>query len=313
MEQRHNLTPLQALRLAAPHTWPASVYPALFGELYCLLRGYDMTFAVAAVLFCACVLMQSAVNTLNDYFDYVKGTDQEDDCVEVSDAVLVYENINPKQALALGVGFLAAAALLALPVIVSAGPAPFIIGVAGGLVVLTYSGGALPISYLPIGECVSGIIMGGLIPLGIVAAVTGTFDWFVLIVSLPFIIGIALIMMTNNGSDIEKDIQAKRWTLPVLLGRKNSVRLYRGTVVVWLGLLCLLPVIYVGLWGLISPLFLLLFARKPFMRLLQTTLTPQCRVEQMKGILVGNLLGNGAYLFTMAVLLIGGITNGRGI
>ncbi|MCH4188541.1 MAG: UbiA family prenyltransferase [Megasphaera sp.] len=313
MEQRHNLTPLLALRLAAPHTWPASVYPALFGELYCLLRGYDMTFAVAAALFCACVLMQSAVNALNDYFDYVKGADQADDCVEVSDAVLVYENIDPKQALALGIGFLAAAALLALPIIVSAGPAPLLIGVVGGLAVLTYSGGALPVSYLPVGECVSGTIMGGLIPLGIVAAVTGTFDWPVLIVSLPFIIGIALIMMTNNGSDIEKDIQAKRRTLPVLLGRKNSVRLYHGAVVVWLVLLCLLPVIYAGPWGLLSPLFLLLFARKPFMSLLQTTLAPQRRIEQMKGILVGNLLGNGAYLFTMAVLLIGGIANGRGI
>lgn len=310
MDERHSLTPLLALRLAAPHTWPASIYPALFGELYCLLCGYGLTVTVGMALFCACVFMQSAVNTLNDYFDYVKGADSADDCVEVSDAVLVYEHIDPRQALALGIGFLMAAAILAVPIILSGGPVPLIIGVIGGIAVLAYSGGALPISYLPIGELVSGVVMGGLIPLGIVAAVTGMFEGTVLIASLPFIIGIALIMMTNNGSDIEKDVAARRHTLPVLLGRANSLRIYRGAVVIWIALLCLLPIAYAGAWGMLSPLFLILFARKPFQVILQVTLAPEYRIEQMKGILLANLWGNGAYLFTLAVLLAGGMAYG---
>ena len=122
MEQQRCLTPKLAVRLAAPHTWLASVYPAVFGELYCLLKGYPLTGTLAITLFWACVFMQSAVNTLNDYFDFVKGTDTADDNVEVSDAVLVYENIKPGQALALGLGYLAVAGLLALPALVTAGP-----------------------------------------------------------------------------------------------------------------------------------------------------------------------------------------------
>ena len=196
MEQQRCLTPKLAVRLAAPHTWLASVYPAVFGELYCLLK--------------------------------------------------VYENIKPGQALALGIGYLAVAGLLALPALVTAGPAPLIIGVIGAIAVWTYSGGILPISYLPIGEFVSGFVMGGLIPMGIVAAVSSTFDFSVLPAALPFIISIGLIMMTNNTSDIEKDRQAKRRTLPALLGRTKAVRLYRAAVWIWMALICLLPVWYIG-------------------------------------------------------------------
>ena len=94
MEQQRCLTPKLAVRLAAPHTWLASVYPAVFGELYCLLKGYPLTGTLAITLFWACVFMQSAVNTLNDYFDFVKGTDTADDNVEVSDAVLVLSLIH---------------------------------------------------------------------------------------------------------------------------------------------------------------------------------------------------------------------------
>ena len=51
MEQQHCLTPKLAVRLAAPHTWLASVYPAVFGELYCLLKGYPLTGTLAITLF----------------------------------------------------------------------------------------------------------------------------------------------------------------------------------------------------------------------------------------------------------------------
>lgn len=100
--------------------------------------------------------------------------------------------------------FLVLAALLAVPAIVHAGWAPLLVGIVGAVCVLTYSGGIVPISYLPIGEFVSGFVMGGLIPLGIVATACSAFDFTVLIAAMPLIIGIGLIMMTNNTCDIEK-------------------------------------------------------------------------------------------------------------
>lgn len=91
---------------------------------------------------------------------------------------------------------------------------PVVIGLIGGVVILLYSGGPIPVSYLPIGEIVSGVVMGGLIPLGIAGCADGKIHWQILFYSLPMILGIALIMMSNNGSDIEKDRKAGRRTSP---------------------------------------------------------------------------------------------------
>lgn len=96
------MTAAAAFRLAAIHTWPAAVCPAMFGIFWCLHRGISLTPAQCILLAAACILSQSSVNTLNDYVDYVSGTDSEADNVEVNDAVLVYNHLNPGHALILG-------------------------------------------------------------------------------------------------------------------------------------------------------------------------------------------------------------------
>ncbi len=163
---------------------------------------------MVCVLLVICVLMQSAVNTFNDYYDYVKGADSADDNVDPTDAVLVYNNVNPRAALALAVGFLAAAFLLGAYVIWIAGWIPLAIGAAGAVVVVLYSAGKTPISYLPIGELVSGFVMGGLIPLACYQALSGTFDLRALLWAVPTILGVGLIMFTNNTCDVEKDVES---------------------------------------------------------------------------------------------------------
>ena len=299
------LTAKQALQLAAPHTWAASVCPSLFGICYSRLMGFPLgTFRAAAVL-AACVFLQSAVNTLNDYVDFVKGTDSASDNVEVSDAVLVYGGIDPKSARNLGFLYLFAGLLSGLAASAGAGPVPLLIGAVGGATVLLYSGGPLPVSSLPLGEVVSGFVMGGLIPLGTAACADGKLHPEILFYSLPLIIGIALIMMINNGCDIEKDIRAGRRTLPMFLGRERTLKLYRFLTVFWILLLLVLPVLLTGQRGFLCGVLLLLFARERFRNILALQLRPEQRVLQMKGIVAANIFGNGALIVTLlaAVLM----------
>lgn len=298
------LTAKVAFQLAAPHTWVASVSPAFFGILYCWLRGHPLSPVKAIALLLTCVLMQSAVNTLNDYFDFIKGTDSAEDNVEVSDAALIYAGISPNSAKWLGIGFLIIAAILGLCSCIGSGIAPILVGLFGGAMIVLYSGGPLPVSYLPIGEFVSGFTMGGLIPLGIVACATGEIRPEMLLWSLPFIIGIALIMMSNNGCDIEKDIKAGRRTLPALLGRERALGLYRGLTGLWLVLLAWMPLKLTGTPGIAGVLLLTVLGGKFFRRLYQLRLEPTKRVLQMKGVLACNIFGNGAYLAALAVALI---------
>lgn len=304
MKTYHRLTPKLALQLAAPHTWAASVCPSVFAVLYCAAAGLHLNPVQIICLPAACVLLQSAVNTLNDYADYRKGTDSEEDNVEVSDAVLVYSGIDPKHALFLGIGYLLAGVILGILASVYAGFTPILIGVVGALTVLLYSGGPVPVSYLPVGEIVSGLVMGGLIPLGTAACADNRLHPEILLWALPFIIGIGLIMMSNNGCDIEKDIAAGRHTLPVYLGRKRTRRLYHDLLLVWVFLLSMLPTALLGWAGLVSPALILTAGRKPFVWLLGSSLRPEKRIRQMKMIAAANLFGNGAYIAALAVGLI---------
>lgn len=294
------LTPKLALNLAAPHTWAASVLPSLFGLFYCSYTGIRVGWIRGILLLAACVLMQSSVNTINDYVDYVKGTDSADDDVEINDAVLVYWHLNPGHVLALGLSFLGIAGVIGLYFILQAGPVPLVIGLIGAAAVVLYSGGPIPVSYLPIGEFVSGIVMGGLIPAGIAAALTGKFRPDILPVSLPLMIGISLIMMSNNGCDIEKDRRADRRTLPTYMGRARTIRVYHTMTVIWLALLCVLSIGILGLTGMICPVLILILGRKPFRFLLQSQLRPDRRVLQMKNIVKANWTGNGVYVVTFA-------------
>ena len=301
MNHYHNMTWKLAWNLAAPPTWVASAIPAIFGILYCRVHAYPLAIWTYLPLFLACVLLQSAVNTLNDYMDFIKGTDSADDHVEEDDAVLVYGGIRPKSALLLGIGFMASGIILGLLSGLQHGMAPLLIGLIGVAVIALYSCGPHPISYLPVGELISGCVMGGLIPLGICACADGKLHGNVLVASLPLILGIALIMMSNNGCDIEKDMAAGRKTFPVTLGRKKTRIVYRACLLCWLILLMVGPIVLLGNLGICNLIFLLLFAGKPFLELWRLSLLPETRILQMKTIAKANLMGNGSYCLTILI------------
>lgn len=269
-----------AWQLAAPQTWPAAIMPVLVA-VGCAVATTGVFWPVmATLLLVICILMQASVNTFNDYFDYVKGADSAEDNVEVTDAVLVYNNVNPRAVLILAIGFLVAAFALGLIVVVRAGFIPLVIAALAAVVVVAYSGGKTPLSYLPVGEAVSGFVMGGLIPLACYQVLSGALDFLMLVWAIPTIIGVALIMMTNNTCDIEKDIEAGRRTLPVLLGRSHARALYRGLMVAWA---CAI-VIVVALWfphGLGIMPFMVLAIYPMMTALWKNPLAPSARIGAM--------------------------------
>lgn len=277
-----------ALQIAAPHTWPAAILPALIAMACAAANGYTVSAVMALVLLAICILMQAAVNTFNDYYDYVKGSDSAEDNVDPTDAVLVYNNVNPRSALMLAVGFLVVAFALGAYVIWQAGWIPLVIGIVGAIVVVLYSAGKTPISYLPIGELMSGFVMGGLIPLACYQALTKCFDPLMLVWALPTIIGVGLIMLTNNTCDVEKDIESGRKTLPVLLGRSRARTLYHALVWIWIALIIVNVLIWFsGGWPV---LVFMLAASIPLLKaLLSSPLAPPARIGAMAQICSVNI------------------------
>jgi len=242
------LTPRAAWQLAAPPSWVASIGPVLVGGLMALLvnstslvtgtelrifgfflgalRRPALSFRMVALwvlmLVCA-VAAQSAANALNDYKDFVAGTDTEENCTDATDASIIYNRLEPKSARDFGIACLIVALAAGIAVSLMSTPWLLLLGAIGAVALLSYSYGPVPVSYLPLGELVSGLTFGLLIAVATFIALTGYFNWLVLLPCIQQIISIALIMMTNNICDIERDQKSGRHTLPVLLGRKRAL------------------------------------------------------------------------------------------
>lgn len=296
------LTPKLAWQLAAPHTWVAAYVGVLLSGVY-TIAAYSghVNLVLLGLLLLICVFMQSSVNVFNDYFDYTKGTDSlENSSEDTFDAVLVYNNLNPKSVLALAIGYLVCAGIIGVYIVYSCGWIPLLIGLIGAIVVVIYSGGKTPISYLPIGEFISGIVMGSLIPLACTYVLSGVLDFFVLVLSIPLAVGIGMILATNNTCDIEKDIDAKRKTLAVVLGRTEATNVYRLVIMLWI----ILTIILVGILytkGLSIMVFMLIGIFPVARALLKNPLIQQSREAAMSQIVMLNVIISAFYCLAILV------------
>ncbi len=316
----NKLTPLMCARLAAPHTWPGpSVLTTVFGGVFAASQGYGFDPLVWCVLLLCAVAAQSAVNTLNDWADYRAGTDTVENSDDPTDAVLVYDNPNPAHVLALGVAYMVVALVAGLAATAWSGSAlPLVIGAIGAVFIVCYSSGKLPVSYFPLGEAVSGIVMGCLIPLADIAIFAahgsgaGIMDlsimtapgWINAVVSTaPFVMGIALVMATQNCSDIERDAPIGRKTAAVVLGRERFRMAYRTCIVLWIA--CMLHLVF---WGFgaaaMWPAVVCLVLGIGTIRFTLTTpLVHETRGPSMGAINKANLFINGAFILAVMVSL----------
>lgn len=296
------LTPKLAWQLAAPHTWVAAYVGVLLSGVYTIATySGHVNLVLLGLLLLICVFMQSSVNVFNDYFDYTKGTDSlENSSEDAFDAVLVYNNLNPKSVLALAIGYLVCAGIIGVYIVYSCGWIPLLIGLIGAIVVVIYSGGKTPISYLPIGEFISGIVMGSLIPLACTYVLSGVLDFFVLVLSIPLAVGIGMILATNNTCDIKKDIDAKRKTLAVVLGRTEATNVYRLVIMLWI----ILTIILVGILytkGLPIMAFMLIGIFPVARALFKNPLIQQSREAAMSQIVMLNVIISAFYCSAILV------------
>ena len=226
------------------------------GMLTSLAVVLDIRSAICWILMLlVSVLMQSATNTFNDYQDFKSGLDTTETVVDTTDASIIYNQINPRDALVFGLVLLGAAAVLGVVVVLLTSWLILVLGLIAAAAVLLYSLGPKPISSLPLGELVSGVVMGGIITCATFYAVAGSLAPIVLVVAAIPTIAIAQIMFTNNTCDISRDKKVGRKTLPGLIGlkvaRPINVVLCLLTFVLLLVVLYL-PGLYFGIIAVIA-------------------------------------------------------------
>ncbi len=254
----------------------------------------SISLPLAICMLVTSVLMQSAVNVLNDYMDYKRGADTKENQLDSTDAVLVYNNVSLRSVLVYFFVLMALALVLGLYVVFQSNLTTLIIGLIGALMLVLYSVGKTPISYMPLGEAVSGIVMGSLIMLATCNVLLGCVSLKCVVCSIPLILCIGLINFTNNTCDIEKDIEAKRRTLSVILGRKRAKNVY--IFVMTFAILCV--IVLVGLFfscGVWVCVFMVLALIPICLSLLKNPLTLSARGAAMGGAVTFNITLNTFY------------------
>lgn len=209
-------------KLTRPHTLTAAFVPVFLGTALAI-EETTIHFPLLIATLVACLLIQSATNMFNEYYDYIRGLDTEES-VGIG-GTIVRDGVNPKTILKIALSLYFISILLGIYICMNTSWWLAAIGSLGMLIGYLYTGGPIPIAHTPLGELFSGFFMGMLIILISFFIQTGTVTLKSVLVSIPIFILVGAIMLSNNIRDLDGDKEFGRKTLAILIGRKNAIRL----------------------------------------------------------------------------------------
>ncbi|WEG15030.1 1,4-dihydroxy-2-naphthoate polyprenyltransferase [Pullulanibacillus sp. KACC 23026] len=212
-------------RLLRPHTLTASFTPVILGTAMALSSGsFHLVLFLAMTV--ASLLIQSATNMFNEYFDYKRGLDDANS-IGIG-GTIVRDGIKPETVLRLAFIFCGVSTLIGVYICAESSWWLAAIGIVCMLAGYFYTGGPYPIAYTPFGELVAGTFMGLVLVLisYFIQAGTVTLSSFLLSVPIAFTCG--GILMANNIRDLDGDKEKGRHTLAILLGRNQAIRFLAG-------------------------------------------------------------------------------------
>jgi 1,4-dihydroxy-2-naphthoate octaprenyltransferase len=220
-------------RLLRPHTLTASFMPVFVGSMFAYIDGSIHIGLFLAMLF-ASMLIQSATNMFNEYYDFVRGLDNEQS-VGIG-GTIVRDGIAPKTVLNLAFTFFGVAMLLGVYICMMSSWWIAVIGIICMLFGYFYTAGPYPIAYTPFGELASGFLMGTVIICISYYIQTLTVTAGVLLISVPVAVFIGCIMLANNIRDLDGDKKSGRKTIAILIGREKATMLMAALFIIAYGL-----------------------------------------------------------------------------
>lgn len=207
-------------RLLRPHTLTAAFIPVFIGTMLASLDGKVDILLFSAMLL-ASLLIQAATNMFNEYYDYVRGLDNEQS-VGIGGAI-VRDGIKPRTVLLLALTFFTISILLGIYICFASTWWVAAIGSISMIIGYLYTGGPIPIAYTPLGELTAGFFMGTVI-IGISYFIqTNSITTDVLLITVPVGIFVGAILLANNIRDLKGDKENGRKTIAILVGRKNAI------------------------------------------------------------------------------------------
>lgn len=235
------------LKLVEIQTKVASIIPLLLGSVYTLYHFQTFNIPNFLLMFLSLLMFDMATTATNNFIDYKKAHKTSGYGYEVHNAIVQY-GLSSKSVITTISTLIGLAVFFGILLFINTTLILLLIGAVSFLIGILYSFGPVPISRTPLGEVFSGLFMGFIIVfLAVYIHVydrniiltsynTGILNislniievLYIFLVSMPSVLGISNIMLANNICDIEDDIENKRYTLPIYIGKKKALLLFKS-------------------------------------------------------------------------------------
>lgn len=234
------------LKLVEIQTKVASMIPFFLGTVYTLYRFDSFSLKNFIIMFISLITLDMGTTAINNYMDYRRAVKKYGYNYEMHNAIVKY-NLNESTVLATVIILFTMAVVFGVLLYINTNTIVLLLGAISFAASVLYSYGPIPISHMPLGEIFSGLFMGFLIVFisifihlydsniilysfeqGILSFSFNVKELlYIFLLCIPSIMGIANIMLANNICDVEDDIVNKRYTLPIFIGKRRALRLFR--------------------------------------------------------------------------------------
>jgi 1,4-dihydroxy-2-naphthoate octaprenyltransferase len=208
------------------------------------------------------IMAHATNNLLNDFTDFVRGVDKDNYYrAQYGPQPLVHGLMTKRQLLTYAGVTGLIAAIPGFVLIYLSGGSTLLFMVLGAFFVLFYT---WPLKYIALGELAVLVVWGPLMIGGGYYVITGSWDWNVVIGSLPYALGVTGVIFGKHIDKFDVDKAKGIHTLPVVIGEKVA----RGMLI---GMLILqyIAVAYLIIIGFFTPvLAIVLLALPEFRRIL---------------------------------------------
>jgi 1,4-dihydroxy-2-naphthoate octaprenyltransferase len=235
------------LKLVEIQTKVASVTPFALGTLYSIYHFGGFNAGNFIIMFISLISFDMATTAINNYYDHKRASKTQGYNYESHNAIVKYGLKESTVILAIAV-LLAVASVSGFILFLKTSLVILLLGVLSFAIGILYSFGPVPISRTPLGEIFSGLFMGfvivfisiyihvydrGIAELTYYGSIFGISlnlveVIYIFLLSLPAVNGIANIMLANNICDIEDDIENRRYTLPIYIGKERALSVFKA-------------------------------------------------------------------------------------
>jgi 1,4-dihydroxy-2-naphthoate octaprenyltransferase len=196
------------------------------GAFLALYAGAPFSISRYLLTLVTAMVLQAAANLINDYYDFIKGTDLDNwespdafgPALAIQQGLLTAEQIHLAGLVTFAVGTalgLVLAWLCGWPVL--------ILGLIGVLGSYFYTAAPLSLAYRGLGDFMVFALMGPGYVLGAYFVQMSAFSWSAALAGCSMGLLCSSLLQANNLRDIENDRKHGKWTMAALIGRRAAL------------------------------------------------------------------------------------------